>query len=406
MAKTARRKRYSPTAPSFKNQRGFNRAVRRRANSEVQPLLQDINLQREREASAHANRAAEQSRWYGYEDQALRAGADRTAQSLQALMGSVQGMSGGGADALNAALRQQSESQAADARNMGSSALGTDPAIAQALAARRGAGDMSLAGNLATSITSANNLVGVGGIAGREASEQEGRRYRGITDTLSDQESDIRGRIPGLREQARASISQEELGKAGQRFQQNLASQEFGLSKKQFGLQKRGQKFQENLAEEQFGEEKNQNKRAQKNQNRQFGMDQQTIDIQKMQFAQDITDAATEEDKVMAEQRAKSFNDGVEALNSFMEPTKSELDKKGRPNKLYHRSYADALDLLTMQLGIPMGMAYKILRTSDFQNQGSPSWRRESEDRIDARKKARKNKKGAGGYNKGSGRPD
>jgi hypothetical protein len=117
-----------------------------------------------------------------------------------------------------------------------------------ALAAYRGADQNSLAGTIAGLMGTAASQVGTSGIVGREAADAERARDAGITDELTSQRREIRGRLPSLLEAARGQISEEEQTKQSQRFQQGLANRQFGLDVKKFGVDKQNTKFQQGLA--------------------------------------------------------------------------------------------------------------------------------------------------------------
>jgi hypothetical protein len=366
--KRLKKKAYDPLDPSFRYQSGFNKAVNKRANSEVKPLLQGVGVEARDQAARHRQRTTDLTNWGNFENNARTAASDRVNSSLNHLITTNAGLSGASADALNAALRSAAAPEQQAAANLGvESTYDPSASIAAGRAGQdvAGLGLISQFGNL--SAASARD-IGVAATGMREAATNEDRRFGSIEDQLDKQRRDIRARIPDLREQARSAIQQEEMGKAGQRFQQDLATDQFGLSKKQFRLQKRGQKFQEGLASRQQDETERQGRSQRSESRSRLRLDQGQLDLQRETLRQNVVGAATDEERKNAEAAAKQFDSGVEILNEFFKPTKAEQRKDGRLRDSYGtrttHGYDDLLARIMATTGMGEVMARRVLLTA------------------------------------------
>jgi hypothetical protein len=369
--KRAKLTRYDPLAPSFKYQRGYKRAVKRRAQSQIDPLLGEVNTEGREAAGAHNTRAQELTGWYNHAGQEAKAGFDRLQQATQGLLGSASGYQGDAQGALASALRQQQGDATTEAAKLGVSAPAQQPGLLESLQATGSGNQLGLTGDIAGLLGRSSADIGITGLRGAEAGQQEGDRYRAITDELTKRRRDIMGTLPGLREQARGAIDQEELGKAGQRFQQGLARDQFGLQEDQFGLdkqrfgeEKKTGRAQRKLARQQFGEDVRSHKVGERQQDEQLGISHDQVANERERIRQEGINAVAKGIADDSEAKAKSFNAGVESLQAFLKPSKAETRKNGSIKSTYKRSFDDAFDSLTMELGLSPGMAYRVLRTA------------------------------------------
>jgi hypothetical protein len=369
--KRAKLKRYDPLAPSFKYQRGYKRAIKRRAQSQIDPLLGEVNTEGREAAGAHNTRAQELTGWYNHAGDAAKAGFDRLQQATKGLLGSASGYQGDAQGALASALRQQQGDAQSEAAKLGVSAPAQQPGLLESLQATGSGNQLGLTGDIAGLLGRSSADIGITGLRGVEAGQQEGDRYRAITDELTKRRRDIMGTLPGLREQARGAIDQEELGKAGQRFQQGLARDQFGLQEDQFGLdkqrfgeEKKTGKAQRKLARLQFGEDVRSHKVGERQQDEQLGISHDQVANERQRIHNELVTAIDQTEKDNAVAKAKAFNSGVEALQSFLKPTKAETRKNGSIKSTYKRSFADAYDTLTYQLGMSPNEALRVLRTA------------------------------------------
>lgn len=378
-------KPYNPTAPGFKTQGQYETAVKRRANAQIQPLLGDLNSEGRTEQRRNIGRTADIGRWAGFQTQAAQQGQQGVNDALTKLLGASGVYSGDANAALAGALRAQGEEQAQTARSLGVATPGQDPAVNDALAAYRTGNQLGLAGDFAGLIGTAGAQVGISGIQGREAADAERDRYAGITDELDRRRRDIRGRLPGILAETRSTINEEEQGKQAQRFQQGLARDQFGLSEKEFGLNRQNTRFQQRLASRTQGETERSNRASEGIQQGQLGVSQDQVANERLRIAADIQNAGSDADRKRAEDSGRAFNSGVEALQDFLKPTKPELRKNGSTKSTYKRSFRDAFETLTMQVGLSPAMAYRVLRTSK-------QFRRKADAALRARKVSKKNR--------------
>jgi hypothetical protein len=379
--------RFDPLAPQFKYQKGFNKAVRQQANSQVAPALGDVNQRIGEAQGAHTTRNSELQGWYGYAANTGQAANNALGDRMQSILGSLQTQGGASGDALSAALRQSMDQTAPQAAALGVQGPQTDPAYADALRAYQGENNLSLVGDIGSGLQRAAADQGILGITGREAADAESRRAQSTMSDLTKERTGIKQQIPGIRSQIAEQLRNQELARAGQVFQQNLAQSQFGLDKKQFGLSKaqfrqtkKEAKFQHGLANKQFGEDVRHNQvgEAQNQQQiaNQYSVDMANVATQNAQLQQNIDKAQTAQDKEVATAHAKAFNNGISAVQAWLKPEKFEMKKSGETrNKVYKRKFNDGLDMLVHQTSLPIGLALKVMAAF-------PPFRKEANKRL------------------------
>jgi hypothetical protein len=349
--KTKRKKKpkpYDPMASQYRTERQFDRAVRRRAEGQLQPLLDDIGSQRTDQESRHTGRMADIDKWANFGLGASRESYDRVNQALNNLITTNAGLSTASQQALAGALRSGAGREAQEAANLGVSGL-VDPEAA--IRAGQAMSDLSTLGTLggleAIRGESARG-IGIAGITGREMAGNEGNRYQAILEGLDKEEGDIRARLPGLIAETRSSMSAEELAKAGQRFQQGLAG-------KEFGLKERGQKFQERLSRRQQTEQERSNRAGESLQQQTINIDSQRVENERRNMEQQIAAATDETQAAELQARADRFNAGIDILTEWFKPTKQETGKK-RLRKSYTQRVTHGYEAMVRKLMASTGM--------------------------------------------------
>jgi hypothetical protein len=383
---------YAPLDPS-----AIETNARARAQSQVQPQLDNLASTGRDAASAHAARQGELTNWYGNFQSQLDKSYGNTAQALNQLITLNSQGNTDNARALAAAL-QGSDTSVSDAGAM----MGAVPKADQDEQILAAAQANSNAQNNFVGASAANQLSAQGsrdatlaGIGRIDAGNTEDRRYNAQQAELGNQRQDVLGRIGDLTSTARGDIQGQEaqkmqLGESrnNRLFQQYLAEQELGLKKKD-------QSFQQWLSTQNLGVQQGQldlqgqqlsldkNKFAE-----QTKIDWANVGINKLQaqaalnrINKDAKDAKTGTAKERAQLRAKQWTTGLELLSSYMTPQKGEgpvgvedpkalVDTDGNPLTLYRRSYDDALRILTGKARMSRKDALEVLMSSDF-----ASWR-------------------------------
>jgi hypothetical protein len=388
MAKKAARRRppkpFNPLAPQYKSQKGFNKAVRVQAKQQIAPGLQDIK-QRQTEASgAHTTRNQELMGWYGNQQTGLQAAQDRLQGAMQGLLQTSGLEFQGGTDALAGALRKSQDANAAEAAKLGGVAPNQNEDYLKASAAYGTADQAGLLGDIAGGIGRSAANLGIGGIAGRTAGENEQRRYQTINDELTNERSALRAQLPGIQSQVRSQLSSNELARAGQAFQQNLARDQFGLDTAQFGETKHMNAFQRKLARRQQRETER-GARVQEGQNEQQIRNQAAVDVaqvnnQRAQIQADIRNASTKQEQDMAKARADRFNNGVDILSNFLDP-KAYIKGGKLNNKAYENSikgrFGEVYHRIQAVTGMSEHEALLVMRTA-----ANPGWAKHANDLL------------------------
>jgi hypothetical protein len=377
-------KAYDPLASPYKYQQGFNRAIKRRARGQIQPALQDIAQRRREATSGHQAREQDLNNFYNFDLTARTAGQNALNSAIQGVVGSVGGYNGDAQAGLSAALRQQATQQGDAAKQLGVSAPNTDPAYLNTIAAYGGANNMSLAGQAAGIMGRSAADTAQTGVEGVQAQNTETDRYKALIDSLTQERSDVRSQLPGILAQTRSEMSQAEQARAGQAFQQNLAQDQFGETKRTNRFNERMSRKQQKLAQDQFGESKTQNKFARKMDAKRYGLDKGQLDLAKQQLKVDAADKVNTALGEQAKADAQRFDKASSWLDGYLKP--NDQDKKqamdpttktptGKPTfdpKLWrhNRSFDEALRQLQSKFGLSLSTAYKILASAPI-----PHWR-------------------------------
>lgn len=365
---------YNPVSPQYGTQPEFDAGVRNRAQSQLDPVLQDISQRRSEADRAHGQRQQEMQGWYNFQNQALQAGQGDLQKSMEGLLKSSGVMGADAQNALQGAMNKQTADQQAQATAMGGSAQVADPSVAQALAAYGTSNQAGLAGQLAGIVGRGGAQVGIGGIAGREAGQAEDRRYQGSLDSLTGERTNAMGRLPGLLEEARAAIGGEEMqrrqqrfAERGQRFQEGLAGDQFGLSVRQQKETERTGRTQRGLARREQGETERSNRAQEGLAGGRMEIDWAQVDNTRRQLANEAGQAGSQQEVDVAKAKAEQFNSGISILNEFFSPTKDEQGKK-RLRKSYQsrtdHGYDELLDRIMSTTGMGPVLARKVLMTA------------------------------------------
>jgi hypothetical protein len=251
-------------------------------------------------------------------------------------------------------------------------------------------GTLGTLGNLEASRGSAARDIAITGVGGQEAATEEGRRYNAIIKDLTNQRSDVRARLPGIREEVRQQMQNEEMQKASQRFQEGLAG-------KQFRLQKRGQKFQEGLANKQQGLAERAQGETERSNRAGEKLNWAGIRNERARIAQEVANAGTDAQKEQAQARGERFNAGVEILTNWFKPSKQEQGKKGKMgpkqqeayNQRLTHGYTEMVQQVMASTGMgPVEARRVVLAASDRTSDWGKRWvRRAAQEIKDIRRK-------------------
>lgn len=392
-------KPYDPYAPL--DPKAIDENARARAQSQIQPTLDNLASVGRDTAGAHATRQGELTNWYGNFQSGLDKSYANTSQALNQLITLNSAGNTESAAAIAAALRGSDKTVQDAGAMMGAGTPMPQDQDAQILAAAQAnaANQNNFVGASAANALSAQGardatLANVGRI---DAGNTEDRRYNAQQQELQNQRSDALARLPDLTSTARGDIQSQEaqkmqLGeaKANRLFQQYLAEQELGIKKK-------NESFQEWLGTQQLGVSQDQQSLDQAKFSHQTKIDWANIGINRTQadaalakIKQDVKDAKGGTAKERAQLRAKQWVTGLNTLSGYMAPLKGEgqpgderssyPDPTGKtdidgnviqvPQKVYRRTYDDALRKLTGEARMSRSDALRMLAASDF-----PSWR-------------------------------
>jgi hypothetical protein len=373
MAKKKKNKRlgknkpYDPTAPSFKTQGGFKKALNKRVKAETQPQRSALASEGRDISSRHRGREADLGKWYGYETQARKDASDAVSKTLNNLITSNQSLGSDNAAALSAALRQSMEGAQSEATRFGQAPAGPDlGGYGQGAAAQFGVGNIGMLGEFANLGAASGRDIGLSGVGYREAGTKEDSRYQALADDLRARKTEFKSSIPGIRSRIRGEMNTEEQGRQAQRFQQGLANRQQTETESQ-------NDFQQTLADRQQTETEAQNDATNSIAQQQIGIDQQQVDIQKKQVAKSIKDAKDNGDVEGAKALGQQFSNGVSIVTSFFKPTKQEQGKH-RLKKSYNqrtsggRAYNSLLQQIMNTTGAGEVMARRILMTAPNSN--------------------------------------
>lgn len=392
-------KPFDPSKPSFKTEKQFRKAVKNRAKAQVQPLLQDIKQRKGEAVSANRARESDIDKYYGYDLGARQSAYDKINTALNGLITGNAGLTEASRDALAAALRGSAGRENEQAALLGAAPTQNPEAAIRAAGAMGDVSTLGTLGNVEAFRGEAARGIGASGIAHREAGETEGARFNAIMKALAKERTDVRSRLPGIREDVRQTMLGEESQRAAQGFQQELASDQFDFQKKESGrnfrLQKRGQKFQEDLAERQQTETERANKAGER-------INMAGVRNERARIKQEVDNAGDDTTREEAKARGERFNAGIEILTSWFKPTKQETGKGGRmgPQKqqayeqrLVH-GYSEMLQQLMASTGMgPLEARQVILAAADRTSEWGKRWVARAQREIGVIKLNRERKK-------------
>jgi hypothetical protein len=336
--KKGKKKPYNPLQSPYPNQGAFNKAVKTTAMSGIKPQLGELNTQGRYEAGAHKTRSQQIGGWYGGQTDAARASANNLQQASQSLLGSTQAGNQGAYDAMSAAVNKINADATKSANELGVGAKPVDPNTLLATQAYGQGGNLSLIGDIAAAQAHANALAPQAQMAGTEAGLQENAKFNATKRDIEAQRRQLKAQIPGLMETARSNLSQTELARSGQRFQQGLARDQFGLQQKQFGedvknsrAQRTATRAQTRLATRQFGETQRAQKVSERQRDNELGISQQNADTQRAQVIADAQTVAGKGNDEVVKARAKQFDKGITILQNAWKMT--DADKVYKEDK-------------------------------------------------------------------------
>lgn len=394
---------YNPLASPYATQGDFNNAVSTTARQQIQPQLDEFGLQGSQARSAHQNRQNEMQGWYQAESDAQRAGADSLSQANQGILNSLQGSGQDVQAGMAAAIRQSQQSADAEAAKIGGTARQIDPNYLTAIGGYVGAGNLGLAGNIASANARASADIGIAGTGAREAASAEQRRYQGVNDALTQQRTSLLGQLPGLEQNARESLSNTELAREGQSFQEGLANKQFGLSaraqtesEKSGARSRSSSRSQDQLAQDQFGETKRATRVSEAQQDEQLGIDAKNAETQRKQV---LNTAGT--DQATAEAKGKQFDSGLAILSNAWKWTDADkvyakdadgfqtkdTDAKATRNRVearMHGKFDDIYRQIVAATGMGPGTAYRVMMAGP-----NAGWAKEAQKRLAALKQVR-----------------
>lgn len=338
----------------------FESALRRRVGAQTDPLLNTVGEERRDQTSRHTGRTRDLGSWYGAQAGNLAQAFQDTQAALNNIISTGASSSGQNQAALAAALRA---SQGQANQLMGTIGGGGGPsnqanilanAASQAEAGQRGLGEQAVA-----RIAGAGEMRNVAGTGLVRAQEDEGRRFRNIESQLDQREREIRESIPGLTEQLRAAMLEQELNRQNLGFQQELGREEFGLKEEEFKENKRNLRFQQNLALQELGLSE-----------RQF-RHQQDIDFGQLDLAAQELLAAqqggSEGEREDAKLRAERFKNAVVAMTEFLKPKRGETRDREKARErglnVYNREPQELYTILTKRIGLSRREAVQLIHS-------------------------------------------
>lgn len=335
------------------------------ATSQVQPTLDELSGEGRAESGQHLARSQDLTSWYQWAaDQAAKSSAS-TSSALTGLQSAVGTGDQQSQDVLAAALRGDSSSipgvPQSDQGAIGG--VSQDPQVLAAAAASAGANRTGLAGLSASQmglLGQYQNLIPTELIS---AQGDEARRHEGVNTDITGRQREASSQIGTLAKAARSDLVGQDMDRqvaVGQLGEQraNRLFQQY-MSEKQFGLQAQNLSFQQWLSEQglnldvQQATETHRANVANETETNRANVANETInsaqvtaDAAKTQA--EIDSAKTQAQKDQATARGKRHTNGVQALTSYLAPTKDEVNKNGQVRSTYHQrvSYDQAIRTL------------------------------------------------------------
>jgi hypothetical protein len=360
---------YDPLKNPYRTNAQFQGAINRTADSQLQPRLDDVSRRQTLEESTHTGRNQDIAGLYNTGTQARKDALTAASTALNGLITSNSSLDEGTRQAMNAALRASS-----DTANKAAGELGVAPVTdnqakgyQDAVRARTDLGGIGLTGEYSSVLGSLAHDIGTSEVGRREATTNEDARWDSVLRDLTNERTQLKDELPGLREQARQNLTATELTRTGQseqqrlgRSQEQLANKQFGLTKNQFGEQKKMDKFQRTLSRRQQAEVERGGRRqarqtaAQQAETERSNRANESINVEQIatQRAQIMADAQGATDKATQDElksKAKRFDKGVEIITDFFKPTKLETGKKNI-RKGYNARVTNGYDAMVAQL--------------------------------------------------------
>lgn len=366
---------YAPLAPSV-----IEENARARAQSQIQPELDDIASTGRDYTGANQSRQTELTGWYNNFQSNLDNSFNQTSDALNQLIALNNGGNREATDILSRALSGSNKGVSDAAAQIGGVATpqGNDADIlAAAHQSSENQNNFVGAQALAT-LNAQGDRRGLAGIGRIEAGAAEQRRYDAQAKELQNQRTAVNRRLPDLTSAARAEIQDREAQKMGMgEAKQNRLFQQY-LAEKELGLKSRNQTFQEWLGSQQLGLDKRKQSSQEKVDWANIGLGKAQLREQIRQFDLEAAGGGPADKKERAKLRAGQWATGLEMLDTYTTPAKGEAapgeevlvpDDNGVTPKLYRRSFDDALRMLTGRAKMSKSDALKMMSTY------FPSWR-------------------------------
>jgi hypothetical protein len=315
---------YDLTTSPYTTRQSFENEVNRVAGSQIQPQQDEINRQIAAMQSGSDRRQQQLSGWYNWARTGNQGAMDAASQALAQLAGANAQGGQESRDALSAAIGGTQGQQNQLVSNLGGQATDTGQGAALQAGSVQNAASLSnlLGSQFGSSIAGMagrGNEISLGGI---EASQDESARRRGEEETFSSQLRDLSGQLPGLRSQARQTLTESEMNRQNQMFQQYL-------SEKQLGLSAQNQSFQQWLAKKQLSISGRQQTESERQGRAQRSVAQQQLQLDAAKVAADSAKIQQGDDSEQAKQRAERYRNGAAMINEYLKPLKNEAGKNG-----------------------------------------------------------------------------
>lgn len=391
---------YDPSKSPYTTQNDFDSAVNSMAQNQIQPGLDDVAIRERAMQSASDRRMQELRGWYdwAYQGNSANVGAAQTALANAAAAQAQGGQET--QDVLRQALGANRDAQSQLVQNLGGQA--TDTGTQDKLLATNDA--MNAALNSAATANANTYGAGMQGdlytlqLAGIEAAKNEQQRRAGLESGFSNERTQLNNSLGDLRTQARTTLDTQEQTRANQAFQQYLAEQELGLSKKNQSFQQWLAEQNLNLDKEKLEEDKKSGRTTRSLARANYQLDAARVANEARKIEADAANSGDEATQAQAKARADRMRNGATMVNEYLKPTDTDYDtnpdtkKKTLNQETYfgRLSFDDALQQLRTQAGMGPIDSLRLLRNSLPRDKKFDRWRQRADRLLAGHKLARK----------------
>ena len=414
----------------YQTQGDLTAAAGNMVDARLNPQLSEVERRRALEESKHAQRKTDISSWGEWLANKLSASQAAGSTSLQGVQNNMRGIDANTVGNLAGAFGASEASQGALQSRLGGPGPASQEAqqlLTAAMQAQQGS-QQQLGTNIGAMMTAATETAQQAPVAIQSALMDEIGINRSALGDLDTERRDLTNQRGDLLTEAEGALTDRELQRATFAGSRKDANREYRLAKKQFGEAVANRMFQEDLAREELGLSKKQ-LRLQRRlgiegldlQNRQqnlaedtfehskqidwanVGISQQQANNDLKALEAEVKNAKGEKAKERAQLRAQGYINGLEVLNGYMGPTDNEyvgnnptdeqLEKGMTPyetgsNRNATRTWETALQKM-IQAGTPRAVALQILSRSEI-----PRWAQRGQRELDRLKLRRQTNRG------------